>query len=152
MTQRKAEFERKSNETQIKVSLNIDGTGKTKIKTPIACDPEYVKTQYAELVPPFKFDGSYIRDAAGVCICRITGCPKRIDGDLNESFFAVSHLFAAVHDLRNALETIPQAPDMKTTADKQAFIDAILKWQATYAQNALDKSYAGVFDFKRGRP
>jgi len=35
MTQRKAEFERKSNETQIKVSLNIDGTGKTKIKTPI---------------------------------------------------------------------------------------------------------------------
>jgi len=33
--QRKAEIERKSNETQIKVSLNVDGTGKTKIKTPI---------------------------------------------------------------------------------------------------------------------
>lgn len=35
MTQRKAEFERKSNETQIKVELNIDGTGQAKIKTPI---------------------------------------------------------------------------------------------------------------------
>jgi imidazoleglycerol-phosphate dehydratase len=33
--QRKADIERKSNETQIKVSLNVDGTGKTKIKTPI---------------------------------------------------------------------------------------------------------------------
>jgi len=33
--QRKAEIERKSKETQIKVSLNIDGSGKTKIKTPI---------------------------------------------------------------------------------------------------------------------
>src|SRR6185369_2593380 len=35
MTQRKADFERKSNETQIKVELNVDGTGKAKIKTPI---------------------------------------------------------------------------------------------------------------------
>ncbi len=33
--QRKAEIERKSKETQIKVSLNVDGTGKTKIKSPI---------------------------------------------------------------------------------------------------------------------
>ncbi len=33
--QRKADIERKSKETQIKVSLNVDGTGKTKIKTPI---------------------------------------------------------------------------------------------------------------------
>jgi imidazoleglycerol-phosphate dehydratase len=33
--QRKADIERKSKETQIKVSLNIDGAGKTKIKTPI---------------------------------------------------------------------------------------------------------------------
>jgi len=33
--QRKAERERKSKETQIKASLNVDGTGKTKIKTPI---------------------------------------------------------------------------------------------------------------------
>ena len=33
--QRKAEFERKSKETQIKAALNVDGTGKTKIKTPI---------------------------------------------------------------------------------------------------------------------
>src|SRR5580693_8372287 len=33
--QRKAEIERKSKETQIKVSLNVDGSGKTKIKTPI---------------------------------------------------------------------------------------------------------------------
>ena len=32
---RTAEIERKSKETQIKVSLNIDGAGKTKIKTPI---------------------------------------------------------------------------------------------------------------------
>ncbi len=32
---RKALIQRKSSETQIKVSLNIDGTGKTKIKTPI---------------------------------------------------------------------------------------------------------------------
>jgi imidazoleglycerol-phosphate dehydratase len=32
---RKAEFERKSKETQIKVSLNIDGAGDSKIKTPI---------------------------------------------------------------------------------------------------------------------
>ena len=32
---RKAELERKSKETEIKVELNIDGTGKTKIKTPI---------------------------------------------------------------------------------------------------------------------
>lgn len=35
MTQRIAEVERKSKETQIKVSLNVDGSGKTKIKTPI---------------------------------------------------------------------------------------------------------------------
>jgi imidazoleglycerol-phosphate dehydratase len=33
--QRKAEIERKSKETQIKVSLNVDGSGKSKIKTPI---------------------------------------------------------------------------------------------------------------------
>lgn len=33
--QRNATIERKSKETQIKVSLNVDGTGKTKIKTPI---------------------------------------------------------------------------------------------------------------------
>jgi imidazoleglycerol-phosphate dehydratase len=33
--QRKAEIERKSKETQITVSLNVDGSGKTKIKTPI---------------------------------------------------------------------------------------------------------------------
>lgn len=33
--QRKGDFERKSKETQINGSLNIDGTGKTKIKTPI---------------------------------------------------------------------------------------------------------------------
>ncbi len=33
--QRTAEIERKSKETQIKGSINIDGTGKTKIKTPI---------------------------------------------------------------------------------------------------------------------
>ncbi len=33
--QRKADIERKSKETQIKVSLNVDGTGQTKIKTPI---------------------------------------------------------------------------------------------------------------------
>ncbi|MDO8674885.1 MAG: imidazoleglycerol-phosphate dehydratase [Candidatus Omnitrophota bacterium] len=35
MKKRTAELERKSKETQIKVALNIDGTGKTKIKTPI---------------------------------------------------------------------------------------------------------------------
>ena len=35
MTQRKADFERKSKETQIKISVNVDGTGETKIKTPI---------------------------------------------------------------------------------------------------------------------
>ena len=35
MTPRKAEVERKSKETQIKVSLNVDGTGQNKIKTPI---------------------------------------------------------------------------------------------------------------------
>ena len=35
MTQRTAVIQRKSNETQIQGSLNIDGTGKTKIKTPI---------------------------------------------------------------------------------------------------------------------
>ncbi len=35
MTQRKADFERKSKETQIKVSLNVDGKGVSKIKTPI---------------------------------------------------------------------------------------------------------------------
>ncbi len=35
MIQRKAELERRSKETQIKVSLNVDGSGKTKIKTPI---------------------------------------------------------------------------------------------------------------------
>ncbi len=33
--QRKADVERKSKETQITVSLNVDGHGKTKIKTPI---------------------------------------------------------------------------------------------------------------------
>jgi len=33
--QRKAPIQRKSNETQIEGSINIDGTGKTKIKTPI---------------------------------------------------------------------------------------------------------------------
>jgi len=33
--QRKAPIQRKSNETQIEGSLNIDGAGKTKIKTPI---------------------------------------------------------------------------------------------------------------------
>ena len=33
--QRKADIERKSKETQIKVSVNVDGSGKTKIKTPI---------------------------------------------------------------------------------------------------------------------
>jgi imidazoleglycerol-phosphate dehydratase len=33
--QRKAVIQRKSNETQIEGSINIDGTGKTKIKTPI---------------------------------------------------------------------------------------------------------------------
>jgi len=33
--QRKAPIQRKSNETQIDGSINIDGTGKTKIKTPI---------------------------------------------------------------------------------------------------------------------
>src|SRR5208282_4009661 len=33
--QRKAQVQRKSNETQIEGSINIDGTGKTKIKTPI---------------------------------------------------------------------------------------------------------------------
>jgi imidazoleglycerol-phosphate dehydratase len=33
--ERKAPIQRKSNETQIEGSLNIDGTGKTKIKTPI---------------------------------------------------------------------------------------------------------------------
>ena len=35
MTQRKAQLERKSKETQINVSINVDGTGETKIKTPI---------------------------------------------------------------------------------------------------------------------
>ena len=35
MTQRKAPIQRKSNETEIQGSLNIDGTGQTKIKTPI---------------------------------------------------------------------------------------------------------------------
>ena len=35
MNQRKAKFERKSKETQIAAELNIDGTGKTKIKTHI---------------------------------------------------------------------------------------------------------------------
>src|SRR5271166_4951740 len=33
--QRKADIERKSKETQIKAVLNVDGSGKTKIKTPI---------------------------------------------------------------------------------------------------------------------
>jgi len=33
--QRKAEIERKSKETQIKASLNVDGNGQAKIKTPI---------------------------------------------------------------------------------------------------------------------
>jgi imidazoleglycerol-phosphate dehydratase len=35
MTQRTAQFERKSKETQITVNLNVDGTGKCNIKTPI---------------------------------------------------------------------------------------------------------------------
>lgn len=35
MTQRKAELNRKSKETDIKLKLNVDGSGKTKIKTPI---------------------------------------------------------------------------------------------------------------------
>lgn len=35
MKKRTAELERKSKETRIKTALNIDGTGKTKIKTPI---------------------------------------------------------------------------------------------------------------------
>jgi len=35
MSSRSAQLERKSNETQIKAELNIDGSGKTKIKTPI---------------------------------------------------------------------------------------------------------------------
>ena len=35
MTQRKAHIERNSTETKIKAELNIDGTGKTHIKTPI---------------------------------------------------------------------------------------------------------------------
>lgn len=35
MSERKAVLERKSNETQIKVELNVDGKGKAKIKTPI---------------------------------------------------------------------------------------------------------------------
>jgi imidazoleglycerol-phosphate dehydratase len=35
MTSRKAKLERKSTETQIKLDLNIDGVGKTKIKTQI---------------------------------------------------------------------------------------------------------------------
>ena len=35
MKQRKAQLERKSKETEIKISLNIDGQGKTKIKTNI---------------------------------------------------------------------------------------------------------------------
>ena len=35
MKERKAELERKSNETEIKAVLNIDGTGKAKIKTHI---------------------------------------------------------------------------------------------------------------------
>ena len=33
--ERKAVLERKSNETQIKIDLNVDGSGKAKIKTPI---------------------------------------------------------------------------------------------------------------------
>ena len=36
MIQRRKEIERNSKETQIKASLNIDGKGKTEIKTPIA--------------------------------------------------------------------------------------------------------------------
>lgn len=35
MSERRAMLERKSNETQIKVDLNVDGNGKAKIKTPI---------------------------------------------------------------------------------------------------------------------
>ncbi|MBL8013491.1 MAG: imidazoleglycerol-phosphate dehydratase [Candidatus Omnitrophica bacterium] len=35
MSERRASMERKSNETQIKVDLNVDGKGKAKIKTPI---------------------------------------------------------------------------------------------------------------------
>lgn len=35
MSERRAVLERKSNETQIKVDLNVDGKGKAKIKTPI---------------------------------------------------------------------------------------------------------------------
>lgn len=35
MSERRATMERKSNETQIKVDLNVDGKGKARIKTPI---------------------------------------------------------------------------------------------------------------------
>lgn len=35
MANRTANLERKSNETQISINLNVDGTGKTKIKSPI---------------------------------------------------------------------------------------------------------------------
>lgn len=35
MTPRQTTFERKSKETEIQITLNVDGTGKTKIKTPI---------------------------------------------------------------------------------------------------------------------
>ena len=35
MSERKARHERKSKETQIKIELNVDGRGETKIKTPI---------------------------------------------------------------------------------------------------------------------
>lgn len=35
MSERRAVLERKSNETQIKVDLNVDGRGKAKIKTPV---------------------------------------------------------------------------------------------------------------------
>ena len=35
MNERKTNFERKSKETEIKETLNVDGRGVTKIKTPI---------------------------------------------------------------------------------------------------------------------
>ncbi len=55
--QRKADIERKSKETQIKVSLNIDGTGKTKIKTPIGF--------LDHMLELFAFHGWYDLDFAG---------------------------------------------------------------------------------------
>ena len=54
MTQRKAELERKSNETQIKISLNIDGIGKAKIKTPIGL--------LSHMIELFAFHGNFDLD------------------------------------------------------------------------------------------